>query len=358
MVSTVQADNPTAATLWLRSKQWDLTWISGSAVLVLIPYLSFYIGQAIGLNANDARNAVNVLVAFLIGGPHMYATHTRTTLDPQFTRSHLSIIPVGVIIPAFVIYMGFTNFTFLLTIFFLWASIHVLHQILYLVDLYNQKDPRPISFSSRLIDYAVVLLALYPVAMYRFVHGSFHIGDVYLYFPPELKHDVTWVFVSLLFALAVTLFARKTSREFRNGEGNWPKVILISITALVAFVTPMFHELDVAFQGMNTWHSIQYLGITWYMNRLKYERGELTRPIIRTISAPGKWWKYYGLNMIFNCSGLLVWGGLLLTQRYHGLGFEQSYYIVVLSFLLTHYYHDHILFRNAGEIREPAVRTA
>src|SRR5688572_11307610 len=107
--------------LWLRSRKWDLIWISGSALLITIPYLSFFTGSALGLNATDARNAVNILVAFFIGGPHMYATHTRTTFDGEFTRNHASILPAAIIIPSFVIYMGLTNFTILLTLFFFWA---------------------------------------------------------------------------------------------------------------------------------------------------------------------------------------------------------------------------------------------
>jgi hypothetical protein len=347
-----------SSSLWLRSKKWDLTWITGSALLIAIPYLSFFTGSALGLNATDARNAVNILVAFFIGGPHMYATHTRTTFDGEFPRHHMTLLPAAIIIPAFVIYMGLTNFTILLTLFFFWASIHVLHQIIYLVDLYNNKDPRPLSFWSRVSDYAVVLLALYPIATYRFVHGSFHVGEVYLYFPPQLKHDATWISVAALFAFAVTAFAIKTWQEFRTGRGNWPKLLLISITVIASFITPMFHELDVAFQGLNTWHSFQYLGITWYINRLRYERGQLSAPMIIRMSEPRKWWKFYGFSMMLNSTALILWGGLLATQSYHGLTFDQSYYMVVLCFLLTHYYHDHLLFRNTDEVRNVAVRPA
>lgn len=348
----------TSESLWLRSKPWDLTWISGSALLMMIPYASYYGGQALGFNADDARNAVNVLVAFLIGGPHMYATHTRTTLDPTFHRSHPSIIPAAFIIPAVVIYLGLYHFVFLLTFFFMWASVHVLHQIIYLVNCYTEKDPRPTKMASRVADYAVVLLALYPVAMYRFVHGTFHIGEVYLYFPEALKHDAVWVFTSFLFAAAVTFYLYRARQDFKAGRGNWPKTILIGVTVLVSFVTPMFHELDVAFQGMNTWHSFQYLGLTWYINRLRYERGELARPIMQRISSPGTWWKYYGFNILMNCSTLIVWGLLLLTRAQTGLTFDQSYYIVILCFLLTHYYHDHILFQSPHEIRQPVVQSA
>jgi hypothetical protein len=342
--------------LWLRSRKWDLLWISGSALLITIPYLSFFAGSALGLNATDARNAVNILVAFFIGGPHMYATHTRTTFDGQFPKHHLSIIPAAIIIPSFVIYMGLTNFQMLLTLFFFWASIHVLHQIIYLVDLYNNKDPRPLSFWSRMSDYAVVLLALYPIATYRFVHGSFNVGEVFLYFPPQLKHDATWVIVAAMFAFAVTAFAIKTWQEFRSGRGNWPKLLLISITVIASFITPMFHELDVAFQGLNTWHSFQYLGITWYINRLRYERGELTAPLVQKLSAPKKWYKFYGFSLMLNSTTLVVWAGLLLTQKHHGLTFDQSYYMVVLCFLLTHYYHDHLLFRNTHEVKQVALQ--
>jgi hypothetical protein len=46
--------------------------------------------------------------------------------------------------------------------------------------------------------------------------------------------------------------------------------------------------------------------------------------------------------------GALCLIGLLFALS--GLPFEQSYYIVVLSFLLIHYYHDHVLFRQFGAL--------
>ncbi len=35
---------------------------------------------------------------------------------------------------------------------------------------------------------------------------------------------------------------------------------------------------------------------------------------------------------------------LLLFRETLGLSFDQCYYVVVLSFLLMHYLHDHVLF--------------
>lgn len=328
--------------LWLKSKAWDLTWITGSVLLVTVPYVSYYAGQAIGFNPNTARNAVNMLVAFLIGGPHMYATHLRTSLDPEFRAQHRSIYLAALVIPAIVIYFGYYHFVFLLTFFFLWASVHVLHQIIYIVDCYNGRA-RQVTASSRLVDYAVVLTALYPIAMYRFVHGTFKVGQNMLLFPSFLKFDGVWLLASAAFATALTLFILKSYHEFRTGTGNIPKTLLISVTAIASFVTPMFRELDVAFQGMNTWHSFQYLGLTWYINRLRYDRGELA-PRISLLSRPGEWWRYYGFNMILNIATLLTIALMLVTRHLTGLSFDQCYYMVVLCFLLTHYYHDHIVF--------------
>ncbi|SRR5579883_2072890 len=339
--------------LWLRSKAWDLTWISGSVLLVSVPYASYYLGQAIGFNPDDARNAVNMMVAFLIGGPHMYATHLRSTLDPEFRERHRSIYAAAIIIPALVIYFGYYHFLFLLTFFFLWASVHVLHQIIYIVDCYNGRASKTLNWKSRAIDYGVVLTALYPIATYRFVHGTFKVGENTLYFPDMLKVDATWWFVSALFAGALALYIMKTWREFRSGQGNIPKTVLIGVTVIASFITPIFHELDVAFQGMNTWHSFQYLGLTWYVNRLRYDRGESPK-VISLFSRPGEWWRYYGFNVVLNVTALSLIGSLLLTRSYTGLSFDQCYYIVVLCFLLTHYYHDHILFTEYTNF-EPAL---
>ncbi|MDP4230530.1 MAG: hypothetical protein Q8916_09035, partial [Bacteroidota bacterium] len=154
-----------------------------------------------------------------------------------------------------------------------------------------------------------------------------------------------------IFGISFLLYVAKTVREFQLGIGNVPKTILVTVTVLATFFTPFFHELDVAFQGLNSWHSFQYLGLTWYINRLRYDRGEITLPMVRKLAEPGKWWKYYGFNMLAAGSAIIVIGLLLLTQQYHHLTFDQCYYMIILCFLLTHYYHDHILFTQSQEIR-------
>ena len=210
--------------------------------------------------------------------------------------------------------------------------------------------PQKISLSSRLIDYAVLFTALYPIATYKFVHQDFYIGANKILYPDFLRSDYIFYLVTAVFVASVVLFIAKTVSEVRAGTASYPKIILISLTGLVAFFIPSFPNLDVAFQGFNAWHSFQYLGLTFYINRLRHERGEIETKFIDKMSEDGKTWKYYLFNVGLTACAVAVIALLIYFSPHLGLSFDQCYYIVVLSFLLMHYLHDHFLFTKSEEI--------
>lgn len=150
---------------WLYTRRWDLVFISLSVVLVTVPYLSWlFMRDVLHIESDAGRQAVNLGIAVLIGGPHMYTTFTRTAFDRNYRTKHRAIIASSLVIPVVVISLALSNLPLLLTIFFFWASIHVLHQIVYVVESYNEKAktaPRKTSLSplSKAIDFAVVLTA-------------------------------------------------------------------------------------------------------------------------------------------------------------------------------------------------------
>ena len=161
------------------------------------------------------------------------------------------------------------------------------------------------------------------------------------------------VLASLVFGVSLVAFIGKTVIEFRDGTAHVPKVVFISVTVGASFIVPALGNLDTAFQGMNVWHSFQYLALTWYANRLREQRGELDmQPVLKSISEEGHARKYYGFNLLMTFgAGILI--AISFTVHYFLLGgkwadpryaFETSYYIGVLSILWIHYYHDHFLF--------------
>jgi hypothetical protein len=368
-----------AGGLWLKDRRWDLTFISLSILLVASPYLLYLailqlprlvtpLAAMAGTTPDDlSRNAVNLLVALLVGGPHMYSTFTRTALDHDFASRNRGFLLSSLFIPAIVVLMAVVNLSLLLTVFFFWASIHVLHQIVYITDLYNQRQISRLTRFSRLSDYALILTCLYPLAAYRIASGTFVIGTTDISgfigsFVP-LGPWMVWL-ASFAFLAALFVWIGKSVVEYRRGLLHGPKTLFLGLTAAVSFFVPMLGNLDTAFQGMNVWHSLQYLALTWMINHLRWQRGELKgSSFVQRLSGDGSTRRYYGFNI-----GLTIADGALAVVvfafMYYVLGtsfdfaFDRAYYIAVLSFLWMHYYHDHYLFMQPQVIAAPAPARA
>ena len=328
--------------LWLHSRGWDLAYLTGSGVLVVIPLILY---ELIGTSAMF----VNLFVAGVIGGPHMYATFFRTALDESFRQRHPWLIGTSVMIPVLVVACALWHFQLLITLFFFWASVHVLHQIAYILECYDRRQSEGMQRWSRFIDYAVVFSSLYPLASYRFIHDEFTIGSTLLLYPEMLKTPLVFYAVSAFFVLALAAFAAKTAMEIRQGRAHYPKILLMAVTiGLSILITSHSGDrLEIAFQGFNTWHSFQYLALTWYITTLRRRRGEIGPGPLQAIAAKGRFATFYGANLALTLGALLLIGMVVMLSH---LPFEQSYYIVVLSFLLVHYYHDHFLFTRFGEL--------
>lgn len=355
--------------LWLRSKRWDLFYITFSVIVVPIPYLVYLLGVQFGLHDDVSRNLVNGFVAVAIGGPHMMSTFLRTGLDDDFKKRYPMLLRSSIIIPIVVVSMAFLNLTLLLTVFFFWAALHVLHQVTYIVELYNHKEHNyvrktSVSMQSRMIDYAVVLTCLFPMAAFKISRGAFDIGvnDLTRVIPGVFQHE--WLFWSMsgIFALSLTAYLWKTWNEYRAGIMNTPKTVFILFTVTIAFTMPALPNLDTAFQGLNTWHSFQYLAITFYIIKVKQTYGKLdeSAPLVSRFS------KMKDSRGLYLLSTIMLFGSVVVFIVVYTLAhiitpsaavvdvtnpthlanwrFDVAYYTSILSFLWIHYYHDHFLF--------------
>ena len=120
--------------------------------------------------------------------------------------------------------------------------------------------------------------ALFPLAAWKVVKGGFQIGENDLgSLVSEFLPVGPWMvwLVGGAFALSLALWISKSVMEMHNGSLNWPKTIFIAVTVTAAFFVPALGNLDTAFQGMNVWHSFQYLALTWMLNHLVQKAGKL-----------------------------------------------------------------------------------
>lgn len=348
--------------LWLRDRRWDLLFITFSVIVVPLPYMVYLFGRDImGINDDLIRNLVNIFVGVAIGGPHMMSTFLRTGLDNSFKKQYPMLIRSSIIIPIIVISLAFLNLTLLLTVFFFWASLHVLHQVTYIVELYNFKEYNyarknsAVSLPSRIIDYALILTCLFPFTAWKIWHGTFIIGanDLGTVIPSFFEQQWFFILLSTIFVLATITYVIKSINEWRTGILNLPKTVFIVFTVFIAFFAPALPNLDTAFQGLNTWHSFQYLAITFYIIKVRQQFGTLNddAPFIAKISAQTEDSKAL---YIFS-AGMMIGSIAIFTLVYFLAGivrpdieinqqFDTAYYTAILAFLWIHYYHDHFLF--------------
>jgi hypothetical protein len=329
---------------WIRSRKFDLLFLTASGVLVFLPYLSYGALQRLGASTATAGLIVGLAVTLLVGGPHMYSTFLRTALEPSFRQRYgwLVYAPL-VVIPALVVIGSFYAFLLLLTGFFFWASVHVTHQAQFISETYRRKVTPRVTSLDRFLDGAVILGALYTVAMYKFVTGRFTMGSSTLMFPDFARH--LWVAQAFTagFAALFLYYVARAVGEIRRGEASWPRLLFMAATVALAFVIPLFDNLDVAFQGFNTWHSLQYLALTWFILTRQADRGEIGSGFVRKLAGVSKTKTFYaamvGATLLSGAVYIVLWRGFGMDQ-------DRAYYVVVLSFLLVHYFYDHILFRS------------
>lgn len=347
--------------LWLRSRRWDLIFISLSVILVPLPYLFYLLGVQLGLHEDVSRNMVNGFVAVAVGGPHMMSTFLRTGLDGDFRKRYPMLLRSSIIIPIVVVSLAFLNLNLLLTIFFFWAAMHVLHQVTYITELYRHKETHfvrkgsAVSLYARLVDYGVIFTCLFPFAALKIAQGQFIVGqnDLTSVIPEFFQAMWFFALMSAIFVVATVLFLIKSYNEYRQGILNWPKTIFIILTVFVAFIIPALPNLDTAFQGLNTWHSFQYLAITFYIIRIRQMYGDLrdSAPLVERFGKKGS------LGLFLLSAGMLVGSLIVFLVVYlvapiirpaidANTHFDIAYYTAILSFLWIHYYHDHFLFTN------------
>ncbi|MBA3869363.1 MAG: hypothetical protein H0X30_09420 [Anaerolineae bacterium] len=355
--------------LWLRNRRWDLIFMILSVFVVPMPYIFYLLGIRIfNMDADVSRNVVNGFVAIAVGGPHMMSTMLRTGLDNDFKKRYPMLIRSSIIIPIIVVSLAFLNLTLLLTIFFFWAMLHVMHQVTYIVELYNHKEHTivhkgsAVSLQARIIDYAVVLTCLFPMAAYKISTGSFAVGtnDLTKVIPNAFQAPWFFVAAAAVFFVALVAYIVKSINEYRNGIINWPKTIFISLTVIVFFPLAAFPNLDTAFQGANTWHSFQYLAITFYIIKIKQQYGNLktTAPLVSKFSNRKDSWGLFALSAMMLVGSVVVFiivyqlAGVIIPNIEPNRHFDTAYYTAILSFLWIHYYHDHFLFTNFEALDE------
>jgi hypothetical protein len=105
--------------------------------------------------------------------------------------------------------------------------------------------------------------------------------------PDFARHPAVWLAVTAAFAVSLAVFVWSAWRARAAGERFGRRRTLVAVVAATCFFVPLAPNLDSAFQGINAWHSWQYLALAMVLHREAVARGEVTAPRLRAIVAPG-----------------------------------------------------------------------
>jgi hypothetical protein len=282
----------------------------------------------------------------------VFVTFTRTNMDPGFKRRHPIYTNLVYLVPVLtaVVALNFTRM--FLTVFFTWASLHVIQQNLYIANSYSNRQPRPPSLKERFVEYGVALTALYPLATMRMVNGTFTLDGIAPYVPQFMLKPWLWISIYVVFGSFLVAWIAQSVALARRGELHKGKTALIATTVLGTHFAALYPNLDVAFQGINTWHCVQYMALIWLLNRKSAERGKEQYSFVRKLSGEGERGAlvYYGVSVVFTLGmvGLIYAMHMLL-----GVSFLLAYYMFGKGTLLAHYYFDSFLFTREDEVTLP-----
>lgn len=382
---------------WIHSPGWDKKWIIFPALLAPVPPLVYYLSMFLlarytsmdaAARVGAAEDIVSLFVMVLVGGPHVWVTFTRTWLHPEFRRRekywYFASFAVVPIVATMALSSEFTR-KLLLTGFFFIASLHIIHQLSYVIRFYQDRDKVKQPWRSRLIDIGAVLFPLYPVATFRMVMVNensmafawatqwfgadtaqqlkFNIGRAHPILPDFILSDWFWMANTLAFVVATSLWAVKATREHRAGTLQKPKFMLICAAIGVGLFCPLLPNLDSSFQGFNLWHSLQYIALTWFITRVQISKRRKLSPLVKWLANDEKsGTKYYGVafGIVLAIIGVIFFAAVVISNA-QGVGMFagsgevgafnyrpgavlQAYYLLGFGLLLTHYFHDFFLF--------------
>ena len=123
----------------------------------------------------------------------------------------------------------------------------------------------------------------------------FTTGGRQLLFPAVLREEVFAWLALTAFVLRAAPFLIKCGYEIAGRRLNVPKTLHMSLAAGLFFITPALQNLDVALQGLNTWHSFQYLAVVIFLNRLRQARGTIGSATVARFASRG--WGMYAVGI-------------------------------------------------------------
>jgi len=328
---------------WLRSKNFDLTFIRGIAGLALIS------GGVVVVNP-DLFPVVLFADIWLLGYHHVIATFTRLAFDRNSLRQNrLLIFYLPPIVFAVTFMLGWAvGIWVIASIYLYWQWFHYTRQSWGISQVYRAK-------SGGLVDEGALFskLCFYLLPIWGILYRSWQAPDQFLFLElrvipvPELLVDIAGV----LAFLSVAAWSYSRLKAWRAGHLPVAHTYyMISHFAIFLVSYRLIEDITYGWLVVNVWHNAQYVLFVWLFNTNRYKNGvDESAPFMSAISQPENKVRYFTV-----CVGITV-------IVYYLLSFSASLDIAAgLPMLIIVYqtinFHHYIVDSLIWKVRKKPIR--
>jgi hypothetical protein len=308
---------------WIINRREDLFWFLGSSLLGYVALIAFSAGFSV--------ITAFILWNLLLDGPHVWSTTSRTYLDKD-AKQRLSwrlwvLFPLLAIGP--MMYgLGASKVFFFMVI--TWAQYHVAKQHIGFVMLYKRKTGETNDFA---IDKRFLISSLMlPWAIYA-------ASEVGLLSFPIARFGLV-LCLSCYAAFTGFFILHQFQKRSKGQVLNEPKLLLFALVIplqWLAFIYAIGRPWGIVIAGIatNIGHSFQYLRLTWFHNRNRYE-GQ-TRATIGLAAFVNRSAVLFFSTAVF----LHLFVTVVLRMQISGEALISAF----AGFNMAHYYLDSIIWR-------------
>lgn len=344
-MSTIAAEIPKPrSNPWIVSQNFDLLLFSGSALVVLLPWMG------LARYGDAAAGTVIALVAIFSNGPHLTATWTRAWLDSRERNERpIAYMAVPALIFAAVWYTGMSGrwgMRLLQSVLVAWATWHFAAQCYGLLRIYHKKSGEQPRIGHR-YEAAFIFTAGATGLIWRLHYGPTRAFG-YRVLLPDMPF---WAVALCLVAMAALTVAIVVDRTRPDVPLAVPRLLFLA-SILVGFWVPfmMIEHGSIAFAAAAAWHGLQYLGVVWLFSVRKHGNKPLVdgARLVGWVSQPGRGWAFMVLLWAMAASVyIFVYAASATTT----VSFGKAAALTWSGLTLGHYWLDGLIWK----MRKPAV---
>ncbi len=283
-----------AATPWLRNRNFDLTFVVGTAAVALASGMIVV-----------ARPSLFGLILFLdiwlLGYHHIFSTYSRIADSRASLREHrfLTLQLPFLVLGGVGLLVGIGGTAALAAVYFYWQWLHYTRQSYGVERMYGRKEHGGQAPPSDRLMWSVI----YVVPFAGLLHRSAQAQDEFLggesWWIPVPSAAVV-VGVAVAAAIALAWVGRESMRAMASRTISPHTLYVASHLVIFSVGYGLIEDVTHGWLVINVWHNAQYVLVVWMYNRGRYKNGvDPEHSFVSGLSQPGRVVPYFAISVGF-----------------------------------------------------------